>query len=141
MGEAGNKIIIEECLEGQEASILVITDSRELVALASAQDHKRVFDHDQGPNTGGMGVYSPTPVITPDIFDALEKTKLGKDNELWLVDAIGKMVENRPVYAKIIDGQVYDLGNKFGWLKANVEFGLKDKEIKDDFKHFLKSLK
>ncbi|MFA5092609.1 MAG: phosphoribosylamine--glycine ligase [Candidatus Omnitrophota bacterium] len=70
-GEAANRIIIEECLEGQEASVLVITDSRELVALASAQDHKRVFDHDQGPNTGGMGVYSPTPVITPDIYDEI----------------------------------------------------------------------
>lgn len=70
-GEAANRIIIEECLAGQEASILVITDSRELVALASAQDHKRVFDHDQGPNTGGMGVYSPTPIITADIFDEI----------------------------------------------------------------------
>jgi len=67
-GEAGNKVIIEECLEGQEASILVITDSKEVIALVSAQDHKRVFDHDQGPNTGGMGAYSPAPVVTPDVF-------------------------------------------------------------------------
>lgn len=57
-GDAGNKVIIEECLEGQEVSILVITDSKEVVALASAQDHKRIFDNDQGPNTGGMGAYS-----------------------------------------------------------------------------------
>ncbi len=70
-GEAGNKIIIEECLQGEEASILVITDSRELVALASAQDHKRVFDHDQGPNTGGMGVYSPASIVTPDILEEI----------------------------------------------------------------------
>ena len=67
-GDAGKRIIIEECLTGQEASILVITDSREVVALACAQDHKRVFDHDQGPNTGGMGAYSPAPVVTSDIF-------------------------------------------------------------------------
>ena len=70
-GSAGNRIIIEECLEGEEASILVITDSRELVALASAQDHKRVFDHDQGPNTGGMGVYSPAPIVTADILEEI----------------------------------------------------------------------
>ena len=52
----------------KEASILVITDSKEVVALASAQDHKRVFDNDQGPNTGGMGVYSPAPVVTGELF-------------------------------------------------------------------------
>jgi phosphoribosylamine--glycine ligase len=67
-GAAGNKVIVEECLEGQEASILVITDSREVIALASAQDHKRIFDHDQGPNTGGMGAYSPAPAVTPELF-------------------------------------------------------------------------
>src|SRR3989338_2226329 len=67
-GAAGNKVIIEECLEGQEASILVITDSREVIALASAQDHKRIFDNDFGPNTGGMGAYSPAPVVTAELF-------------------------------------------------------------------------
>lgn len=73
-GDAGKKIIIEECLIGQEASILVITDSKEVVALATAQDHKRVFDHDQGPNTGGMGAYSPAPVVTPELLkEIMEK--------------------------------------------------------------------
>ena len=73
-GEAGSKVIIEECLAGEEASILVITDSRNVVALASAQDHKRIFDEDLGPNTGGMGAYSPAPVVTDRIFkDILEK--------------------------------------------------------------------
>jgi len=67
-GDAGKKIIIEECLVGQEASILVITDAKEVVALASAQDHKRIFDHDQGANTGGMGAYSPAPIVTADIL-------------------------------------------------------------------------
>ncbi len=67
-GDAGNKVIIEECLQGQEASILVITDSKEVIALASAQDHKRVFDNDQGPNTGGMGAYSPASVVTKELF-------------------------------------------------------------------------
>ena len=67
-GQAGNKVIVEECLEGQEASILVFTDSREVISLASSQDHKRIFDNDEGPNTGGMGAYSPAPVVTPHIF-------------------------------------------------------------------------
>jgi len=62
-GDAGKKIIIEECLVGEEASILVITDSKEVLALASAQDHKRIFDSDQGANTGGMGAYSPAPIV------------------------------------------------------------------------------
>ena len=73
-GDAGNKIIIEECLVGQEASILVITDSRNVVALASAQDHKRIFDNDQGANTGGMGAYSPASIVTADILvEVMEK--------------------------------------------------------------------
>jgi phosphoribosylamine--glycine ligase len=73
-GSAGARVIIEECLQGQEASILVLTDSREVIALASAQDHKRVFDNDQGPNTGGMGAYSPAPVVTDKLFkEVLDK--------------------------------------------------------------------
>jgi len=73
-GDAANKVIIEECLTGQEASILVITDSQEVIALVSSQDHKRIFDQDKGPNTGGMGAYSPAPVVTPQLFkDILEK--------------------------------------------------------------------
>jgi len=73
-GDAGRRVIIEECLEGQEASILVITDSKEVIALASAQDHKRVFDNDCGPNTGGMGAYSPAPAVTKELFkEIMEK--------------------------------------------------------------------
>lgn len=67
-GEAGNKVIIEDCLIGQEASILVFTDSKEIIPLASSQDHKRVFDGDLGPNTGGMGAYSPAPIVTEALF-------------------------------------------------------------------------
>ncbi|MFA4989998.1 MAG: phosphoribosylamine--glycine ligase [Candidatus Omnitrophota bacterium] len=67
-GESGNRIIIEECLQGEEVSIIVITDSKEVRALASSQDHKRVFDNDSGPNTGGMGAYSPAPIVTPELF-------------------------------------------------------------------------
>ena len=85
---------------------------------------------------GSLGGY----ILTPDVFEALENTKLGKDNELWLVDAIATLMKKRPIYAKVVEGNVYDLGNKLGWLKANVEYGLKDKDIKDDFKKFLKNI-
>ena len=63
-GEAGRRVVIEEFLEGEEVSILALVDGEHVVMLASAQDHKRVFDNDQGPNTGGMGAYSPAPVVT-----------------------------------------------------------------------------
>mgnify|MGYP001608663717 FL=1 len=67
-GKAGERIVIEECLEGEEASILVVSDGINVVGLASAQDHKRVFDHDKGLNTGGMGAYSPAPVVTDELY-------------------------------------------------------------------------
>lgn len=65
MGEAAGRIILERFLEGVEATFFVITDGTRALPLASAQDHKRVFDEDRGPNTGGMGAISPTPRITP----------------------------------------------------------------------------
>jgi phosphoribosylamine--glycine ligase len=65
LGDAGAEVVIEEFLPGEEASFFVLTDGDNAVPLASAQDHKRAFDGDRGPNTGGMGAYSPTPVMTP----------------------------------------------------------------------------
>ena len=73
-GEAGAEAVIEEFLEGEEASFFAITDGHTVVPFGSAQDHKRVGDGDQGPNTGGMGAYSPAPVLTPLLEgEALEK--------------------------------------------------------------------
>src|ERR1700738_3149406 len=66
-GAAGAEVVIEEFLAGREISFFALSDGDTAIALASAQDHKRVFDHDQGPNTGGMGAYSPTPFVTPEI--------------------------------------------------------------------------
>jgi phosphoribosylamine---glycine ligase len=70
-GAAGERILIEERLEGQEASILAIVDGHTIVPLEAAQDHKAAFDGDTGPNTGGMGSYCPTPLITPDLIDTV----------------------------------------------------------------------
>jgi phosphoribosylamine--glycine ligase len=63
-GAAGNRVVIEECLKGEEASFMAFSDGKTVVPMASSQDHKRVFDGDKGPNTGGMGAYSPAPVVT-----------------------------------------------------------------------------
>lgn len=71
-GRAGDRLILEEKLDGQEASILALTDGRTIIPLESSQDHKRAFDHDEGPNTGGMGAYSPAPVVTPEIMEQVE---------------------------------------------------------------------
>jgi phosphoribosylamine--glycine ligase len=70
--EAGDKIVIEECLVGQEVSILAISDGENYLVLDSAQDHKRIFDDDLGPNTGGMGAYSPAPIMDEDLLNKIE---------------------------------------------------------------------
>ena len=62
-GDAGARVVIEECLVGQEVSFLVLSDGRRALALPAAQDHKRVFDSDEGPNTGGMGAFAPEPAL------------------------------------------------------------------------------
>ena len=68
-GNAGDKVVIEEFLDGEEASFMVLTDGDNVLPLATSQDHKRIFDNDQGSNTGGMGAYSPAPVVTAAIHD------------------------------------------------------------------------
>jgi len=72
-GDAGRSVVIEECLVGEEASILALVDGERIVMLASSQDHKRVFDRDEGPNTGGMGAYSPAPVVTDDLWPMIRE--------------------------------------------------------------------
>ena len=72
-GESGKTVVIEEFMEGEEASVFAICDGKDYVLLASAQDHKRVFDGDQGPNTGGMGAYAPAPVVDAAMLQRIRK--------------------------------------------------------------------
>jgi phosphoribosylamine--glycine ligase len=67
LGDAGARVVIEEFLAGEEASFIVMVDGKHVLPLASSQDHKRLLDGDQGPNTGGMGAYSPAPIVTPQL--------------------------------------------------------------------------
>lgn len=75
-GDAGNRVLIEECLFGEEASILAFSDGKTVVPMASSQDHKPAYDNDDGPNTGGMGAYSPAPVVTDSMFEDICRTIL-----------------------------------------------------------------
>lgn len=72
-GQAGDRLIIEERLDGFETSVLALTDGRTIIPLASSQDYKRAFDHDEGPNTGGMGAFSPTPRVSPSLMEEVER--------------------------------------------------------------------
>ncbi len=75
-GAAGDQVVIEERLAGPEASVLAFSDGRTVALIPAAQDHKRVFDGDQGPNTGGMGAYAPAPLMTPSLLDQVRRTVL-----------------------------------------------------------------
>ena len=114
-GYAGNKIVIEEFLSGEEVSILAITDGKKIVPLASAQDHKAVYDGDKGPNTGGMGAYSPVPLITEDMQFSIEENIL-----VPIVHAMKK--ENRP-YRGVIYAGLMITSNGPKVLEFNVRFG------------------
>lgn len=114
-GDAGARVVIEECLDGEEASILALTDGNTIVPLESAQDHKAAFDDDQGPNTGGMGAYSPAPLITGPLMDQI----IGQ----VLVPAVHAMKRrNRPFKGVLYAGlMITHQGPKV--LEFNVRFG------------------
>ena len=110
--EAGKTIVIEEYLDGEEASILAVTDGTDFITLASSQDHKRIFDGDQGPNTGGMGAYAPAPIVTKEVLDKVNiriikpvLDNLRKNNQVYIGCLyVGLMIkENEP---KVIEFNV-----------------------------------
>ncbi|HHW21187.1 phosphoribosylamine--glycine ligase [Thermodesulfovibrio thiophilus] len=73
-GPAGDRVVIEECLQGQEVSYLVFTDGKTIIPMVTSKDHKRLLDNDEGPNTGGMGTFSPNPIITPELEKEILET-------------------------------------------------------------------
>ncbi len=77
-GDAGNRIIIEERIDGIEASYIALSDGNVAIPMASSQDHKRIFDNDKGPNTGGMGAYSPTPIVDDTLAKLIQETVIEK---------------------------------------------------------------
>ena len=92
--EAGRQVVIEKRLEGQELSVLAVVSGRSIITLQSSQDHKPAFDLDEGPNTGGMGAYSPTPLATPELMAQIEET--------ILVPTIHAMRRNRQPFSGIL---------------------------------------
>lgn len=114
-GEAGNKLIVEECLKGEEASFIAFTDGKTILPLPTSQDHKAAFDGDKGPNTGGMGAYSPAPVVTEKIADfVMEKV---------MVPTIqGMAAEGRPYKGMLYAGLMVD-GSDINVLEFNCRFG------------------
>ena len=88
-GDAGSRLIVEDCLKGEEASFIAFTDGESVMPLASSQDHKAIFDNDKGPNTGGMGAYSPAPVVTSTAHDRIM-------NEVMLPTVKAMAAEGRP---------------------------------------------
>jgi len=114
-GSAGSRVVIEEFLRGEEASFLAFTDGRNIIPLASAQDHKAVFDDDKGPNTGGMGAYSPAPVVTPAIHEKVMQQVMRRT-----VD--GMAAEGRPYKGVLYAGLMID-GDTIKTLEFNARFG------------------
>jgi phosphoribosylamine---glycine ligase len=114
-GAAGKQIIIEECLKGEEASVLVLTDGETIVPLVSSQDHKRVFDNDQGPNTGGMGAYAPAPILSGD--------KLTRAIDIVFKPMIQGLKEEGKPYKGVLYGGLMINGDEINVLEFNVRFG------------------
>ncbi|MEI6258630.1 MAG: phosphoribosylamine--glycine ligase [Deltaproteobacteria bacterium] len=114
-GEAGKKVIVEEFLIGEEASFLAFTDGKTVLALPSSQDHKAVFDNDEGPNTGGMGAYSPAPVV-----DEYLHRRIMEEVMIPTVNAMA--AEGRPYKGVLYAGLMID-NDKIKVLEFNARFG------------------
>jgi phosphoribosylamine--glycine ligase len=114
-GEAGSRVVIEEFLTGEEASFLAFTDGKRIIPLASAQDHKAVFEDDRGPNTGGMGAYSPAPVVTREIHDRVLA-------EVMQPTVDGMAAEGRP-YRGVLYAGLMIKGREIRTLEFNARFG------------------
>lgn len=115
-GEAGCRVVVEEFLDGEEASFIVMVDGVNVVAMATSQDHKRVGDGDQGPNTGGMGAYSPAPVVTPEVFQRVM-------DEVIYPTVRGMAAEGNPYTGFLYAGLMIDRSGAPKVIEFNCRFG------------------
>ena len=116
LGAAGARVVIEECLQGEEASFIVMADGAHALALATSQDHKRLRDGDQGPNTGGMGAYSPAPVVTPEVHARVMR-------EIILPAIAGMAQEGTPYTGFLYAGLMIDAAGSPKTLEFNCRLG------------------
>ena len=116
LGDAGARVVIEDCLEGEEASFIVMCDGAHVLALATSQDHKRLKDADQGANTGGMGAYSPAPVVTPKIHARVMR-------EIILPAVAGMAKDGIPYTGFLYAGLMIDKAGNAKTLEFNCRLG------------------
>ncbi|PWB57762.1 MAG: phosphoribosylamine--glycine ligase, partial [Nitrosomonadales bacterium] len=116
LGSAGSRVVIEEFLAGEEASFIVMVDGEHVLALATSQDHKRLQDGDQGPNTGGMGAYSPAPVVTPEIHARVMR-------EIILPTVSGMARDGIPYTGFLYAGLMIDAQGQVKTLEFNCRMG------------------
>ncbi len=114
-GAAGERVVVEEFLEGEEASFLAITDGETVIPFPSSQDHKAIFDGDKGPNTGGMGAYSPAPVVTPELHDRVM-------DEI-MISTVRAMAQEGFPYRGVLYAGLMICGGKAKVLEFNVRLG------------------
>ena len=115
-GSAGARVLMEEFLDGEEASILALVDGEHTVILPSSQDHKRIFDNDEGPNTGGMGAYSPAPVVTADLLPVIK--------ECVILPVVRELAKRGITYKGVLyAGLMIGKGGDINVLEFNARFG------------------
>ena len=115
-GDAGHRVIIEEFLDGEEASFICMVDGKNILPMATSQDHKRVGEADSGPNTGGMGAYSPAPVVTPEIHDRIMR-------EVIEPTVAGMAAEGSPYTGFLYAGLMIDSSGTAKVIEYNCRFG------------------
>ncbi len=116
VGQAGHRVVIEEFLQGEEASFIVMVDGRHVLPLATSQDHKRLLEGDAGPNTGGMGAYSPAPVVTPEVHGRIMR-------EVILPTVQGMLQEGVPYTGFLYAGLMVDARGGIKTLEFNCRMG------------------
>lgn len=115
-GQAGARVVIEECLAGEEASFIAMVDGQNVLALATSQDHKRLLDDDKGPNTGGMGAYSPAPIVTPTVHAKVMR-------EIILPTVAGMASEAEPYTGFLYAGLMIDEAGNPKTIEFNCRLG------------------